>query len=975
MQYAGPEQQQQHWRRNLKTGRQQFRQTVIVRALIAATCGSASMMIAHQAMAQQSGQSLQRVEITGSNIRRAEAETASPVQTVTREDLEKSGKATVAEYLQTLSVDNQGSVPTTFGSGFASGASGISLRGLGAASTLVLINGRRIAPYGLADDGQKVFGDLNVIPLEAVDRVEILKDGGSSIYGSDAMAGVVNVILRKNYRGTVAKATFGQSRYGDGTDRRVALTHGFGDPDTQGFNVILNLEMADRDAIYNRDRKGRGTVGRSDLRPEGFDAETSGGANGGTGAIIGERGAAVSSVVGNVRNPTNLEYFSRSNTGAGTGFTRTFPGANCDVMSRGYPQGDPGGGCLTDAANDYTQIQPDNKTVNFFARASKMLNANNEVYGEFNYYKSDSRSQTTPSGVHSSTGYPGGPVSNAAVALGASHPDNPYFGTAARLRYLATDVGARVNNVESEFTRLVAGAKGTMGAWDYDTAFLFSQNKVNNVRNGFLQRDVTFALLNPTAANVAAATARSPAYAALPAGSVWRIAENAGLNSSALYAALSPDISNDATSRTTQIDFKVNRELGKLEGGPIGVAFGAEIRRESMELTPTTGTERGNIIGLGYSAYEGARTVTAAYGEALFPVTKRLELNAALRADHYSDAGNSVTPKFGAKFRAMDNLALRGTYAHAFRAPSAAENGRGGLAFFSSASDPTRCAMGIQIACNAGSVAGITSPNPALEPEKARSLTLGAVWDLTSKTSLAVDLWEIRRKNEINQESTQSAVAAGRVSRDPSTALPAFPGDPGAITAVLINYVNSNESTVRGVDFDLRHRIDLAGQGGRLNFGALWTHLFKWQRTEKDGTTYEWAGTIGNHDVTNATGTPKDRINLSVGWDVGRWKLGAVANYRGSLINKFAKDDADCASHYANGNDAPGGCRIASFTTVDLSVRYKLRDKTEIFGGVANVFDRIPPLDPITYGAVSYNPLDYRGAVGRFYSVGVRHQF
>ena len=959
----------------MKKGRQQFRQTVIVRALIAATCGSASLMVAHEALAQQSGQTLQRVEITGSNIRRTDTETASPVQTVTREDLEKSGKATVAEYLQMLAVDNQGSVPTTFGSGFASGASGISLRGLGAASTLVLINGRRIAPYGLADDGQKVFADLNIIPLEAVERVEILKDGGSSIYGSDAMAGVVNVILRRNYQGTVAKASYGMSRYSDGRDRRVALTHGFGNSDTQGFNVILNLELGDREAIYNRDRKGRGTVGRSDLRPEGFDAETSGGANGGTGAIIGGGGAAVSSVAGNVRNPTSLLYYSRSNTGAGTGFTRTFPGANCDVLSRGYPQGDPGGGCLTDAQRDYTQIQPDNKTLNLFARVSKVLNANHEVYGEANYYKSDSRSQTTPSGVHSSTGFPGGPVSNAAVALGASHPDNPYFGTAARLRYLAADVGPRVNNVDSEFTRLLAGAKGTMGVWDYDSALLFSQNKVSNVRNGFLQRDVAFALLNPSAANVAAARAGSPAYAALPAGSVWRIAENAGLNSAALYAALSPDISNDATSRTTQFDFKVNRELGKLEGGPIGVALGAEVRRESMELTPTTGTERGNIIGLGYSAYEGARTVTAAYGEALFPVTKRLELNAALRADHYSDAGSSVTPKFGAKWRALDSLALRGTFAHAFRAPSPAENGRGGLAFFTSTNDPTRCAMGIQIACNASSVAGITSPNPALEPEKARSLTLGAVWDLTSKTSLAVDLWEIRRKNEINQESTQAAVAAGRVSRDPSTALPAFPGDPGAITAVLINYVNSNESTIRGIDFDLRHRMDLAGQGGRLNFGALWTHLFKWQRTEKDGTTYEWAGTIGNHDVTNATGTPKDKINLSVGWDVGRWRLGAVANYRGSLINKFAKDDADCATHFANGDDAPSGCKIKSFTTVDLSVRYKLRDKTEIFGGIQNVFDKVPPLDPITYGAVSYNPLDYRGAVGRFYNIGVRHQF
>jgi len=956
----------------MKTGTQRFRKTVVSRAIITALCGTASMMVAQETLAQQAS-SLQRVEVTGSNIRRTDTETASPVQTVTREELDRSGKTTVAEFLQTLAVDNQGSVPTTFGSGFASGASGISLRGMGAASTLLLINGRRIAPYGLADDGQKVFGDLNVIPLEAVDRVEIVKDGGSAIYGSDAMAGVVNVILRKNYKGTVAKATYGQSSYGDGKDTRASITHGFGDMDAQGFNVLLNLEVGKREAIYNRDRAGRGTVGRSDLRPEGFDAETSGGANGGTGAIIAGGGAAVSSIAGNVRNPANNLYVSR------------LTGAACSNFTGGYPQGDPGGGCLIDAPQRYTQIQPDTDSINFFGRFAKQLNPNHELYAEFNYYQSDARSQTTPSGVHGSTGYPGGPVNNADQRLGAGHPDNP-FATSARLRYLAADVGPRVSDVESTFTRLVGGVKGTLGAWDYDTGLLFSQNKVSNSRNGYLQRDAAFALLNPagmgatqlsrTMTNAASAALTNPAYAALPAGTLWRIAENAGLNSPALYAALSPTISNDAVSRTTQIDFKMNRELGKLEGGPLGVAVGAEVRRESMELQPTSGTERGNIIGLGYSAYEGTRTVAAVYGEVVAPVTKRIELSAALRADHYSDSGNSVTPKLGAKWRPLDVLALRGTYARAFRAPSPAENGEGGLAFFSSSDDPVRCAMGIASACAASSVAGITSPNPNLEPEKATSLTLGAVWDITPKTSLTVDLWQIKRKNEINQESTTDAVAAGNVARDPGGSL--FPGDPGPITAVLVNYINSAESTIRGVDVDLKHRLDLAGGMGKMNFGFTWTHLFSWKRMEKDGTTFEWAGTIGNHDVTNATGTPKDRINVGIGWDVGRWRVASIVNYRGSLINKFAKDDADCATHIDVGGvlvDAPEGCKIKSFTTVDLTARYKFTDKTEIFGGIQNLFNKKPPLDPITYGAVSYNPLDYRGAVGRFYSVGVRHAF
>ena len=967
----------------MKTGTQRFRKTVVSRAIITALCGTASMMVAQETLAQASS-SLQRVEITGSNIRRTDTETASPVQTITREEIQNSGKASVAEYLQTLAVDNQGSVPTTFGNGFAPGASGISLRGMGAASTLVLINGRRIAPYGLADDGQKVFTDLNVIPLEAVERVEILKDGGSAVYGSDAMAGVVNIILRKSFKGTVASASVGTSRYSDGNEARATITHGFGDLDQNGFNLLFNLEVSKKDEIWNRDRKGRGAVGRSDLRAEGYDAENTGGANGGTGTIIAGGGAAVSSVVGNVRNPSDpdtdprgLLYFSRSNTDtAATGFTRTFPGA-CDTMSGGYPQGDPGGGCLTDASQQYGQIQPAAKTINFFTRATKQINAQTELYGELNFYKNKSDSSGTPSGIHGSTGFPGGPVSNAAIALGASHPDNPYFGTAARLRYLAADVGPRTSHIDGEFIRLVTGLKGTWADWDYDTALLYSQNKVSNTRAGFLQRDVEFALLNPTASNVAKAMT-NPLYAALPAGTVWRIGENAGLNSPALYAALSPEIGNDALAKTTQIDFKVSREVGKLQGGPIGIAVGAELRRESIRLDPTTGTERGNIVGLGYSAYEGARTVGAVFAEGNFPVTKRLELNAAIRADHYSDAGSSVTPKVGAKWRPIDNLALRGTYAQGFRAPSSAENGKGGLAAFTSAADPARCAATGgkdnpgSLGCDAASVAIITSPNPNLEPEKATSITLGAVWDITAKTSLALDVWQIKRKNEINQESSTSAIAAGHVARDPSTASPLFPADPGGITAVLANYINSNQSTIRGVDLDLKHRMDLAGGNGKLTFGLTWTHLLKWLREEPDGTTLEFAGTHGNCDVTNCIGTPKDRVNLSAAWDVGRWRVAGVVNYRGSLSNKFSKEDTSCASVLADGTEV---CTIGSFTTLDMTARYKLNDKTEIFGGIRNLLDKKPPLDQTTYGAVSYNPLDYSGAVGRFYSIGVRHTF
>ncbi len=918
-------------------------------------------------LAPAAAQDVQRIEITGSNIRRVQTETASPVQTLTREEIARSGKASVAELLQSLSVDNQGSVPTSFGGGFASGASGISLRGLGAASTLVLVNGRRIAPYGLADDGQKVFADLNIIPLEAVDRVEILKDGGSAIYGSDAIAGVVNVILRRDFSGLVAKLSGGQSAERDGRTSAVALTGGFGDLSKDGYNLLVNLEATTKKAIWNRNRAGRGAVGRADLRDLGFSAQE---ALGGTGAITGNN-AAGSSINGNLRNPDTLDYYSRGNP-AGVGFTRTFPGAACTNFTK-HPQGDPGGGCLIDAPQLYSQIQPPQDTVNFFARGALALSPTTQLYGEANAYRSKSKVETTPSPVSTSVGYPGGPVSNAGVSLGAAHPDNPYFGTAARLRYLAADVGPRVNNIESTFSRLLLGVKTTVADWDLDSALLVSQNKNSGRRTGYLQRDVAFALLNPTAGNVAAATAGSTAYAALPAGSVWRIGENAGLNSAALYAALSPEIGSDARSKTTQIDLRAARDLAQWEGGALALALGAEMRRESVRLNPVTGTERGNVIGLGYSAYDGARTLSAAYAELLMPLTKTFEANLAARIDHYSDVGNSTTPKLGLKWTPMKQLALRGSVSRGFRAPGAAENGNGGLAAFTTAADPVRCALGVVAACAAANVAVITSPNPDLTPEKSTTTTAGLVFEPLSGTSLALDFWRVQRKDEINQTTTAEAIAAGRVVRDPGSATN-IPGDPGAIIAVLANYVNSARSTVSGFDVDARQAFSL-GSAGKLGLDVKWTHISSFKRTDRDGTSLDFAGTHGNCDVTNCIGTPADRVNLGLSWEIANWRVAALANHRAAMKNRLSKDDPDCAFHFADGSDAPAGCKIKAFTTVDLTARWKATASLEIFGSVQNLFDAKPPLDPLTYGAFGYNPLDHSGAVGRFFNMGARYRF
>ena len=531
-----------------------------------------------------------------------------------------------------------------------------------------------------------------------------------------------------------------------------------------------------------------------------------------------------------------------------------------------------------------------------------------------------------------------------------------------RLRYSAWDNGRRVTNGDNEFIRAIAGIKGRMGAWDYDTAILHSETTLEQQRKGFFR----YSILKDALGN--------PASPYFP----YRIGVNSNLNPASLYAAMSPTIKSDATSKMQLIDFRASRDLMKLDGGPMSVALGAEYRREETSLTPTTYTDTGDILGLGYSAYNGKRNITAAYAELLAPVTRMVELSASLRADKYSTYGNSTTPKLGVKFTPVRQLALRGTYAEGFRAPNAAEAGTGGLAAFTTASDPVRCpggnpAPGATAADCARQVAIITTPDPNLKPEESKGYTLGAVWDPLPNTSVAVDIWEIKRSNEINQTTVQQALVNGSPVTRQDDNLPGIPNS-GTLLAVTAPYVNSASTKVNGWDVDVRQRFNM-GEYGRLTLELRWSRLSKLLRTDKDGTQIEFAGTHGNCDVTNCIGTPKDKANFIATWDQGNWRVAGIVNYRGAMSNKYTAQDESCAYTFADGSDAPNGCKIPSFWTLDVSARWQMEKNLQVFGSIQNLTDKVAPLDPTTYGALSFNPLDISGAVGRFYNIGVRYQF
>ncbi|WP_312739049.1 TonB-dependent receptor [Stenotrophomonas sp.] len=917
--------------------RQNHLATSITHILAGGTLLLAGAAVSSSAFAQEQATNLDRITVTGSNIPRTNTETPSPVQVVTRQEIDRTGKTTVAEYLQTLTADGAGSIPKTFGNGFAGGGAGISLRGLGAGSTLVLLNGRRMATYGLADDGQKVFTDLSTIPLDAVERVEVLKDGASAIYGSDAIAGVVNIILRSDFQGAILRGSYGVSGDGDGDAKKATLTAGTGDLASDGWNAFFSLDVGKTDRIQISDRKNRKWIGTGDIRRWGYDAADAqflGGAflSNGTAGGVGPNGSVFNTAGRLVALP-------------GCAGLTTIPGQT-DATAQAQ-------GCLWDPAQQYRDLSPEEKYVNVFGRASFAFGEGGEIYTEIGYSKKETIFSNTPSGVSGGWGYPGGPVNAnsgpGATMLYAGHPDNP-LPYAARLRYSAWDVGPRVTDNTNEFNRFLVGAKGNWGEWSYDTAYLHSGTDLVNKRTGFLNYDAVRCVLgNP----------------ACPYGT-WRIGDNASQTPQSVYDAISPTISARAKSSLDMFDFTISRSLMDLKGGPLGLAFGTEWRKTSNSLTPQTFTDVGQIIGLGYSAYDGTQNVYAGYAELSAPVLESLELSGAVRYDKYESGEGKATPKLGVKWTPADWIALRASYAEGFRAPNPAENGDGGLAAFSNARDPVRCGIDPANECTARSVAIITRPNKDLKPEESKSYSVGIVLQPTSSTSMTVDAWEIKRTNEIAQGSTADAIAAGNVLRDSNNIGGVL--NSGTILAVNTAYVNANSSRVRGIDTDVRQTFDLGP--GQLEMDLQWSHILKFERTEGD-TTVDYVGTHGNCDVTNCIGTPQDKINFGTTWKQGPWSVSGVVNYIDSMENKDRRG-GDYLAFYEDGSPVE---KISSFTTFDLSGRWNITEAFELNASVQNVFDRIAPLDPSTYGAVNYNPLHFSGAIGRYFTVGAKYTF
>lgn len=955
-----------------------LKKTILVRSL-ATAFGGAAVIAAMPAMAQQSPeQNVQRVVVTGSLISRTDKETPSPVQVLTADDLAKSGLTSVAEVLSNLSANGQGALGTGFAGAFANGGSGVSLRGLTVGLTLVLIDGKRMAPYPLSDDAQRQFVDVSSIPFDAVERVEVLKDGASAMYGSDAVSGVVNVILKKTFKGTNIKVDGGNSQHGGGKNYKVALTHGFGDLANDGYNAFGSLEYRHADAIkvYQRDDQiwanGNWTErGGIDLRRGVPNASNSLLIATSTPFFYNPTGpkATLNGVTSSANNPANYQFLTN----------------DCDFNK--YRAG----GCAI--RDTVSNIQPESHNLNIIAGFAKTLSEDWTLNVKASMFKRESQNNRGVPLTFSASSFLGNtslvPGQNPVIVnnLGATTFPSTYslnkLGATARLYgYIpGLDPSTSRDNTATS-TRFAADVKGSAMGWDIDAAAGITKVKTEIAYSGYVNRRALYDALN------------RPTNPFNPLGN----------NTAEDMAAISPHWTNESESKLNYATLIGQRELMQLGAGPLNLATGLSWTKKEINAMPSPLLSQG-IVGSGESYTFGKETNTALFAEMGALPLKGLELNAAARLDHYDTYGKSFTPSAKFKWTPTPMASLRGTFARGFRAPNSAEVGTASSFFtFHSVNDPILCADGnpktkgnVPSAC-AFAPAFVQVTTPDLAPEKSKSYTLGLVLEPIKSLSATIDYYNIKVKNQINTASglpgfvpsyVRNTIAPVEIANGDGTTSQGLPSV-GTIAYATSGYVNSGATSTSGVELDLTHRMNL-GEAGKVRATLSFNHMISYE-LDSNGVKTELAGTHGPSVISGNTGNPKNRGQLTLSWERGPVTLTSTTNWVGhysALDPSLPDGEGDDCAHATNvssrtyffGGTVPlGYCRIPSFASTDLNLTYKVNQNLTLRGSIINAFDKAPPIDVATYGnsgnLTSYNAsLHQAGAVGRFFSIGANYSF
>jgi len=883
-------------------------------AAILTAFGAAVMAIPAAQAQQQAGQQLDKVEITGSLIRRVDAETALPVQIIRAEELTRQGITTAEQALRTVAA-NQSLQGVSQGVGdFTGGQSSANMRGLGSDKTLVLLNGRRIANHAY-DSGA---ADLNAVPLAAIDRIEILRDGASALYGTDAIGGVINFILRRDFTGVEVSAQLDSVQAAGGDTKRASLVAGFGSLQKQGFNIMASLDYRDQDVVRALDRP-----------------------------------------------------FSQSGIAGGNTSGTTFPGR----VNGFHPAIANGNNCLPDAAAQAQLPLPGNLSFRSgsscrydFPGAIDIIPANDQLSGvlrgtlklgehvatlEYVRAESNATNRVAPTPLVGMT------IPTTSPFYPAAAPTTPNPGI---VTWRAVPAGQRTDDSNNITQRIVGDISGALVGWDYKAGAWWSKNEVATtftdgyVNRGLVQTGLTSGLINPFGAQ-----------------------STAGLQ--ALLGAKIKAKVIDAYGEASGIDFRASRDLFSMAGGSAALAVGGEFRREKFTYDLQDIAREAASSGLELAQdITGKRDVTALFGEMVFPITRTLEATLSARYDRYSDFGNTFNPKVAVRWQPTKTLLVRASANTGFRAPTLYDIYNPSYYTFTSDAydDPVLCpggtavagadastVCGQQVQSRRGGPVGYGKPANSLEPEKSRTFTVGIVLEPARNTTVSFDVWDIQLKNSITVLPEQSIfgdttkyanrilrcsqlTAAVRAVIDVCANFPAF--DPIAYIDQPTD--NLGEIKTRGVDIGFGWRSGATAYGNwAFSFDGTYVDKYDYQR-ERGGPFVVNAGRYAD-----SSPILRWRHVASVNWSAGGWGT--------TLTNRFN-------SGYT---DQDPSNQVGQYSVWDVMLTYTGIRNLTLQGGMKNVLNTAPPYsNQGTTFQINYDPR-LTDPLGRTYVVRAAYKF